>query len=804
MISRAKILQIIAISSLFCLADAQTAQAPEVKNVEPANVVSTKDSPQADKKKAETQAVPQENAPLKDQVTKVNMGAFEFTSDPTAVQVSQDGKDICITPCKIADAAPGLGIYVYSRKGFYSILQLIGSDTTKTLSGPQPLLKQYSFEIPTTKDSALFNVSKKDSVESLASKLDTLNIELLKLHSKLEEYFSKYNSEYPKAVGVPETASDLDKKVHAEYLVKYEKLKTKSFNMSAHVISSKIKKYDAQRLTLKEQIFSLEQNEFDIYVTPDAFKSKLLDKASNKYGLKFKLTALNKKIDATYKGTVMLPSKVNASVFKAFNGTSKIESKKAPKGKASLKITYQNKAAKITTPSGVVKRFYLFPELNLTYKGIDYPLDGAFKLPGYILENEVVKKYFENLENSDKRKALIASNKKKYQEDKSREKRDKKLRREYQRLRGDVVEIQRGRFDFKGRNVLMSPFAINKFEITTRHFERIQGTPEKADRYEWSYKGDSLPAHNVTWEESKEFCEDIGGDLPTEAQWEYAARAGTNDFNYWGNQTVSPAAYAVFKENSFDLGDEHREYGPHRIGTKKPNAWGIYDAYGNVSEWTDDVDPYFFITIITAKDPTGATFGYSQIYKGGSWKDDHSMLIATSADYDDPRFWSDAMGFRCVFPAQQVMTQTEISKRLNKYKKRAKKYKDEIFEEEEKSKKLNKKNAPKKKEKSKIEKKKELLKQMKEKKVKERKKTAPVNKPKAKTSSVPKSNIQKVQQLQNSNSAKIAGKKKPKPIVEEKPITQPVEPAVVTQPISEDKTITDKTKAPTAVDPKKP
>ncbi len=797
MISRAKILQIIAISSLFCVAYAQTAQAPEAKNAEPVKSAVTKESPQPDTKKAESQPVePKESAAQQGVVTTVNMGSFEFTSDPTAVQVSQDGKDICITPCKVSDVAPGLGIYTYSRKGYYSILQLIGSDSTKSLSGPQPMLKEYSYQIPTTKDSALFSVSKKDSVESLATKLDTLNVELLKLHSKLEEYYSKYNSEYPKAVGIPEISTDTDKKIHAEYLEKYEKLKTKSFNTSAHALSGKIKKYDGQRLKLKEQIFSLEQDEIDIYVTPDAFKSKLLDKATNKFGLKFKLTALNKKIDATYKGTIMLPPKVNESIFKSFNGNSKFESTKQPKGKVTLKITYQNKAAKITTPSGVVKRFYLFPELNLMYKGNEYPLDGAFKLPSYILENEVVKKYFENLENSEKRKALIASNKKKYQEDKSREKRDKKLRREYQRLRGDVVEIQRGRFDFKGRNVLMSPFAINKFEITIRHFERIQGTPEKADRYEWSFKGDSLPAHNVTWEEAKEFCEDIGGDLPTEAQWEYAARAGTNNFNYWGNDTISPAPYAIYRENSYDLGEEHTEYGPHKIGTKKPNAWGIYDAYGNVAEWTDDVDPYLFITIITAKDPTGATFGYSQIYKGGSWKDDHSMLIATSADYDDPRFWSNAMGFRCVFPAQQVMTQNEISKRLNKYKKRAKKYEDEIFEEEEKSKALNKKNGPKKKEKSKIQKKKELLKKMKEKKAKERKKTAPVKKPKLTTEPAQKSNIQKVQQLQKSNSAKISGKKEPTPVVENKPVAEPLAPVVTKQPVT-----TDTSKV---VEPKKP
>ena len=107
--------------------------------------------------------------------------------------------------------------------------------------------------------------------------------------------------------------------------------------------------------------------------------------------------------------------------------------------------------------------------------------------------------------------------------------------------------------------------------------------------------------------------------------------------------------YAVFAENSLKTGKKDAAYGPHEVATKSPNAWGLYDMSGNVAEWTRD--NYFAITFsIEKSNPQGSFWGTSKVLKGGSWKDKVKKLNMTVRDDEDPRYWSDWIGFRCVFP----------------------------------------------------------------------------------------------------------------------------------------------------------
>lgn len=220
------------------------------------------------------------------------------------------------------------------------------------------------------------------------------------------------------------------------------------------------------------------------------------------------------------------------------------------------------------------------------------------------------------------------------------------------RERGTVALIDSGSFRYKGKVVALSPFAIHTTEVTQQFFKDVMAKVDSTKRIKdrSTFTGARHPVHNITWNDAQAFCKAIGGDLPTEAQWEFAGRADNNEGAIWNlDEDPNPGMYAIYKANSYSRGKKSPEYGPQPVSTKKSNAWGIFDMSGNVAEWTKD--KYFMFSVwVESSNPTGAMMGSSKVYKGGSWKDKESLLNLTERDDEDPRYWSDAIGFRCAFP----------------------------------------------------------------------------------------------------------------------------------------------------------
>ena len=106
--------------------------------------------------------------------------------------------------------------------------------------------------------------------------------------------------------------------------------------------------------------------------------------------------------------------------------------------------------------------------------------------------------------------------------------------------------------------------------------------------------------------------------LPTEAEWEYSARAGTTTNYSYGDDPAQLGDYAWYGDNSLMLGESHPDYGAHPGGQKLPNSWGLYDMHGNVSEWIYDWHASSY-TIGAKKDPTGPSTGTKRVARGGSW-----------------------------------------------------------------------------------------------------------------------------------------------------------------------------------------
>ena len=197
---------------------------------------------------------------------------------------------------------------------------------------------------------------------------------------------------------------------------------------------------------------------------------------------------------------------------------------------------------------------------------------------------------------------------------------------------------------------LTKPFYIGVFEVTQKQYSLVMGSNPS------SFKGDALPVECVSyntirgssngakWPSSSAVDLDsfmgklrsrtgLDFDLPTEAQWEYACRAGTTTTYYWGNSMDDN--YAWHRGNSSTT---------HKVGTKTPNAWGLYDMSGNVCEWCLD----WYGTLAYGTDPKGSSSGSYRVFRGGGWINNAVNCTSSYRYYDGPSNGFNYFGFRLV------------------------------------------------------------------------------------------------------------------------------------------------------------
>ena len=170
-------------------------------------------------------------------------------------------------------------------------------------------------------------------------------------------------------------------------------------------------------------------------------------------------------------------------------------------------------------------------------------------------------------------------------------------------------------------NVTVSKvFFIQTTEVTQGQWKAVMGTePWKGKSY--VKEGPNYPATYISWDDAVAFCKKLSSNegktyrLPTEAEWEYACRAGTKTAWSFGNDEKELGDYAWYKENTADIGEQYA----HQVRLKKPNAFGLYDMHGNVWEWCHDYYGEDYYKQSPAKDSTGPTQGSLRVFRGGSW-----------------------------------------------------------------------------------------------------------------------------------------------------------------------------------------
>ncbi|MGA8669063.1 MAG: formylglycine-generating enzyme family protein [Terracidiphilus sp.] len=147
----------------------------------------------------------------------------------------------------------------------------------------------------------------------------------------------------------------------------------------------------------------------------------------------------------------------------------------------------------------------------------------------------------------------------------------------------------------------------------------------------------TLPMTGLTWAKAKQYCAAIGGRLPTEAEWEFAARAGSSQA-YYG----MPSKVSWFAENSGDA--------PHPVGGKLPNAFGLYDMLGNAREWVLDryYKKYYFDAPATGPDvDQPLASNATAVVRGGFWGSDAKSIRVSHRAEQEPNAEDDTVGFRC-------------------------------------------------------------------------------------------------------------------------------------------------------------
>jgi formylglycine-generating enzyme len=165
-------------------------------------------------------------------------------------------------------------------------------------------------------------------------------------------------------------------------------------------------------------------------------------------------------------------------------------------------------------------------------------------------------------------------------------------------------------------------FYMQTTEVTQGQWKEVMGTePWKGKNY--VKEGPNYPASYVSWNDAVAYCEKLSMQegktyrLPTEAEWEYACRAGTQTTWSFGDDEGSLGDYACYHKNTWDIDETYA----HQVGLKKPNAFGLYDMHGNVCEWCHDYYGEDYYKQSPEKDPTGPTSGTSRVFRGGSWYD---------------------------------------------------------------------------------------------------------------------------------------------------------------------------------------
>jgi formylglycine-generating enzyme required for sulfatase activity len=201
-----------------------------------------------------------------------------------------------------------------------------------------------------------------------------------------------------------------------------------------------------------------------------------------------------------------------------------------------------------------------------------------------------------------------------------------------------ILERDR-RDDQPAHKTFVDAFYLDTHEVSNTDYARFVEATKAAKPWYWPAgkvaKGEEkLPVHDVNWAEANAYCKWAGKRLPTEAEWERAARGGLDRKRYpWGDEAARGRAHTGSPT------------GPTAIGSFAANPFGLHDMAGNVWEWTSDWYERDFYSVTPERNPTGPAKGDYKVIRGGGWTE--GVQMNSFRNYADPELRTSIIGFRC-------------------------------------------------------------------------------------------------------------------------------------------------------------
>jgi iron(II)-dependent oxidoreductase len=195
--------------------------------------------------------------------------------------------------------------------------------------------------------------------------------------------------------------------------------------------------------------------------------------------------------------------------------------------------------------------------------------------------------------------------------------------------------------DRPARKVTIRAFRLDKYEVTNEKYSAFVKARGQPAPYHWRSGafpegGARFPVFNVSWNDANAFCGWAGKRLPSEAEWERAARGGKDALDYPDSDKLDS------KQARFDSLS-----GPAPVGSYPPNAFGLFDMAGNVSEWTADWFDGQYYSRGQDEDPAGPSTGEYKVIRGGAWSDPAKRVTVFFRNWVRPVQRTPNIGFRC-------------------------------------------------------------------------------------------------------------------------------------------------------------
>ena len=227
-------------------------------------------------------------------------------------------------------------------------------------------------------------------------------------------------------------------------------------------------------------------------------------------------------------------------------------------------------------------------------------------------------------------------------------------------------ESEQGRKEDENQHevTISKDYYLGVSEVTQGQYEKVM--EKNPSHFQGAIVGNEnadLPVENVSWDDAVEYCKKLSElpdekkvgrvyRLPTEAEWEYACRAGSKTAYSFDDEEGLLSEYGWFRRNSSDR--------THTVGLLEPNAWGLYDMHGNVWEWCSDW--YEEYPKGAVSDPTGAKEGSLRVDRGGSWRYEAAVCRSAIRLRVNPSFRDDRSGFRVALSPSGIPKSPEADK----------------------------------------------------------------------------------------------------------------------------------------------